>query len=181
MALVDIEMPRMDGFELSRKILRFSDLPIILLTGVSDEGAVVTGLREVAEDYVTKPFRRAELLARVERVLRRMGDFGYTAEPDIEIDERLVVSLASRMAVLDGETIKLTPTEAKLLYILLKFAGRTVQTEYLLRRIWPLEEAFEDRLHAVVYRLRKKLEENPKEPRYIVADWSRGYVLPISA
>lgn len=121
------------------------------------------------------------MLARVERVLRRMGDFGYTDDPDIMIDERLTVSLPTRQAILDGESVKLTPTEAKLIYILLKFAGRTVQTEYLLRRIWPLEEAFEDRLHAVVYRLRKKLEENPKEPKYIVSDWSKGYILPVGS
>lgn len=182
LALIDINMSGMNGFTLCEKIHRFSDLPIIMITSEDSEEMVVEGLQYHAEDYVIKPIRKKEIVARVERVLRRMGDFGYTlSDPTITVDKRLQVRLAHREIVLDGETVKLTPIEAKFLYILMRHAGRTVSTEYILRRIWPNAEAYEDRLHAAVYRLRRKMEANPKEPVYIVSDWSKGYIFPESA
>ncbi len=178
LALVDLNMPGMDGFTFCKKVHQFSDLPIVMLTSVDDESTVVQGLEEHAEDYIVKPFRKAELVARIKRVLGRMESYAYTFDPIIEIDERLAVDLPNRKAFVNTDKLSLTPTEAKLLYILIKNAGRTVSTEYLLQRVWPLDDAFEDRLHAHIYRLRKKIEIDPKSPTYVVSDWGKGYTFP---
>ncbi len=126
LAIVDLNLGRnkMSGFQLCAKLHQFSDVPIILLTSDDSEQTVVEGLQRYAEDYIIKPFRAQELKVRVWRVLQRMGDFGYTLSPIIRIDERLQVDLARRKALLAGEEISLTPTESKILYILLKHAGR---------------------------------------------------------
>ncbi len=179
LAIVDINMaPKMDGFTFCKKLHAFSDVPVILLTSDDAESTVVAGLMRYAEDYITKPFRSDELKVRVWRVLQRMGDFSYTLEPLIKIDDRLQLNLPERYALIAGNTVSLTPTETKILYILLKNAGRIVRTDFLLRRIWPLEETYEDRLHPHIYRLRKKIEPNPKEPIYIIAEWGVGYTFP---
>lgn len=174
-AILDLNMPGMDGFELAEAIHEFSDLPIIMLTAIDDEATVVYGLERYAEDYIVKPFRAAELVARVRRVLRRIGDFAYTLEPVIKVDEDLQVDFPNRKAFVRERPVQLTPTEAKLLYILMRNAGRTVTNGFLLRRVWPMDNAFEDRLHTHIYRLRRKIEVYPKEPHYIVSDWGTGY------
>lgn len=179
LAIVDINMaPKMNGFTFCKKLHAFSDVPVILLTSDDTESTVVEGLMHHAEDYITKPFRSGELKVRVWRVLQRMGNFNYTLDPIIHVDNRLQINLPERHVVVNGETISLTPTETKILYILLKNAGRIVRTDFLLRRLWPLDEAFEDRLHPHIYRLRKKIEQNPKEPLYILAEWGVGYTFP---
>lgn len=177
LALVDLNMPGMDGFELCQAFLEFSDLPIIMLTAIDDEETIVQGLEQYAEDYIIKPFRAGELVARVRRVLRRLGDFAYTLAPVIQVDEHLHIDFPNRKAILrhKSEEVQLTPTETKLLYILMRNAGRTVTSDFLLRRVWPQDDAFEDRLHTHVYRLRRKIEENPKEPKYILSEWGTGY------
>lgn len=175
LAIIDLNMPGMDGFELCEAIHEFSDLPVIMLTAIDDEETVVFGLDRYAEDYIVKPFRAAELIARVRRVLRRMGDFAYTLEPVIKVDDNLQVDFPNRKAFVKERPVQLTPTEAKLLYILMRNAGRTVTNGFLLRRVWPMDDAFEDRLHTHIYRLRRKIESSPKEPHYIVSDWGTGY------
>jgi DNA-binding response OmpR family regulator len=175
LAIIDLNMPGMDGFELCEALHEFSDLPIIMLTAIDDEDTVVFGLDRYAEDYIVKPFRAAELVARVRRVLRRMGDFAYTLEPLIKVDDNLQVDFPNRKAFVGERPVQLTPTEAKLLYILMRNAGRTVTNGFLLRRVWPMDDAFEDRLHTHIYRLRRKIEFSPKEPHYIISDWGTGY------
>ncbi|MCB0005306.1 MAG: response regulator transcription factor, partial [Anaerolineales bacterium] len=118
LAVVDLNMPGMDGVELSRTIHDFSDLPIIMLTAVHEEETIVSSIEEFAEDYMVKPFSPSELVARVRRVLRRMGNFGYTLEPVTVVDNRLQVDFANRVAIVDGESTNLTPIETKLLYVL---------------------------------------------------------------
>jgi len=176
LALVDLNMPGIDGFQLCEAIHEFSDLPVIMLTAIDDEATVVHGLDNFAEDYIVKPFRAAELVARVKRVLRRMGDFAYRLDPIVHIDDDLQVDFPNRQAVVRQETIPLTPTETKLLYILIRNAGRTVTNNFLLRRVWPEDDAFEDRLHTHIYRLRRKIEKSTKEPYYILSDWGTGYI-----
>ena len=146
-----------------------------MLTAIDDEETVVFGLDRYAEDYIVKPFRAAELVARVRRVLRRMGDFAYTLEPVIKVDDNLQIDFPNRKAFVRERPVQLTPTEAKLLYILMRNAGRTVTNGFLLRRVWPMDDAFEDRLHTHIYRLRRKIEASPKEPHYIISDWGTGY------
>jgi DNA-binding response OmpR family regulator len=175
LAIVDIMMPGLNGFEFCEAVQEFSDLPVIMLTAVDDEDTVIRGIERFAEDYIIKPFSPRELLARVQRVLRRIGDFAYTIEPVTQVDGRLGVDFAHQRAVVDGQSVDLTPTETKILYILMRNAGRTVTTDFLLRRLWPLEEVFEDTLRVHVHRLRQKIEGNPRQPRYVVTERGLGY------
>lgn len=177
LAVVDIHMPPgMSGFEFCRTIHQFSDVPVVMLTAVGEENTVVEGLEKHAEDYIIKPFVPGELVARVNRVLRRIGDFAYTLEPQTRVDERLAVDFPAREAIVEEKAVSLTPTETKLLYILMRNAGRTVTTDFILRRLWPMEPAFEDRLHVHMHRLRRKIEsKDKKRPRYIVSERGVGY------
>ena len=180
LAVVDLNMPGMDGIELSRTLHEFSDVPIIMLTAVHEEETIVNSIEEFAEDYMVKPFSPSELAARVRRVLRRMGTFGYTLDPITQVDDYLQVDYANRQAFVGGEPVSLTPIETKLLYVLMRNAGKVVTTEFLIRRIWPLEEAYEDRLHVHVHRLRRKVEKSPSSPYYIVSERGVGYRFPAS-
>lgn len=181
LAIVDIRMPGMDGIELSRKIQKYSDLPVILLTAVNEEDAVVKAIEEVAEDYVIKPFSPKVLAARVKRVMRRVGDFAFRLEALTVIDDRLAIDFAEKKALIDEQPVSLTPTETKLLHILIRSARRTVTTDYLLGRLWPLEEVFEDTLRVHVHRLRQKIEPEKSSPRYLITQRGVGYsFLPTS-
>lgn len=175
LAIVDINMPGMDGFEFAQTVQEFTDLPIIMLTAVDEEETVIRGIENYAEDYVTKPFSPRELVARVQRVLRRLGDFGYTLAPVTQVDTRLGVDFAHQQAIVGGQPLPLTRTETKLLYLLMRNAGRAVTVSFLLRRLWPMEEVFEDTLRVHIHRLRQKIEVTPSEPRYIVTERGVGY------
>ncbi|HEY1407755.1 MAG TPA: response regulator transcription factor [Promineifilum sp.] len=177
LAVVDLHMPGISGFEFAHRVHQYSDLPIIMLTAVNNEDTIVEGLEEHSEDYIVKPFSPGELVARSRRVLRRMGEFDYDLEPRTRIDERLLIDFPNRTAIVDGVEEVLTPTETKLLYILMRKAGHTVPTDYILRRLWPLEPVFEDRLHVHLHRLRRKIEDKKDKarPRYIVSERGAGY------
>ncbi len=176
LALLDINMPEMTGFELAASIRETSDLPVIFLTAVDQERKVVEGLERYADDYIVKPFHVNELIARVQRVLRRVDNFDYRSDPLVRIDERLQIDFSAQEAVVNGERVSLTPTEGKLLDILVTNRGRTIPTERLLERIWPAEKASEDRLYVAVYRLRQKLKGEDGEWDYIVTRSGLGYV-----
>ena len=175
LAIVDLVMPGMGGFEFCERVHEFSDLPIIILSAVDKEETIIQGISHHAEDYVTKPFSPQELVARVERVIRRIGDFSFTLEPVIDVDEHLAVDFPHREAIVDGQPVELTPIQTKLLYILMRNEGRTVTTDSLLRRLWPLKEVFEDTLRVHVCRLRQKIEPDPGQPRYIITERGFGY------
>lgn len=180
LAIVDITMPGMDGFQFCQTVQSFSDLPIILLTAVDEEEAIIRGLKFYAEDYVTKPFRPRELTLRVQRVLRRIKSFSYTLTPKTAVNDRFVVDFVHQQVKIAGEPVSLTPLETKILYILLQNAGQIVTTDFLLRRIWPNEEIFEEALRVHIARLRKKIEETPASPRYIVTKRGIGYLFPLN-
>jgi DNA-binding response OmpR family regulator len=176
LALVDLHMPGgMSGFEFCRTVHQYSDMPVIMLTAAGDETTIIEGLDQHAEDYVVKPFNSPELIARVRRVLGRVGDFSYTLADATAIDERLLINFSRREAIVEGEAVPLTPTETKLLYILVRNAGRIVTTDFLLNRIWPLQDAHEDRLHVHIHRLRRKIEPDQEQPSYILAERGTGY------
>jgi DNA-binding response OmpR family regulator len=175
LAIVDLHMPGMDGFEFCQAVQRFSDLPVVMLTANDDEETVIRGIELYAEDYITKPFSPRELIARVRRVLRRIGDFAYALDPQIQVDERLTVDFVRQQVSIDGRLVSLSPTETKLLYLLMRNAGRTVTTDFLLRRLWPLEEVFEEALRVHVHRLRRKLETDPSSWRYVTTERGVGY------
>lgn len=178
LAVVDILLPGMDGLTLCRRLHEWSDLPVVMLTSVDEEETVVEAIREVAEDYIVKPFKPRELVARVERVLRRIGDFSYRLDPVIEVDSRLAIDFARQRVLVDGQPVPLTAMETKLLHILMRGSGRTVPTEFLLRRLWPSEDVFEDTLRVHIHRLRSKIEANPSRPRYVVTERGLGYRFP---
>ncbi len=179
LALVDILLPGLDGLSLCRRLQEWSDLPIVLLTAVDEEETVVDAIQRFAEDYIVKPFSPREMVARVERVLRRIGDFAYTLAPVVPVDGHLAVDFAHQRALVDGAPIPLTATETKLLYVLLRSAGRVVETPFLLRRLWPVDEVYEDTLRVHIHRLRGKIEPTPSRPRYIVTERGAGYRFPL--
>jgi len=174
LAVVDINMPGMDGYEFCQTVQAYSDLPIIMLTAVDEEETVIRYIEQFAEDYITKPFSPRELVARVQRVLRRIGDFAYALEPITKVDDRLAVDFNHQQAIVKQKTVALTPTETKLLYILMRNAGHTVTTDFLLHRLWPLDEAFEDRLRVHVHNLRQKIDRDAQAP-HIVTERGLGY------
>lgn len=180
LAIVDIMMPGMSGFEFCKKIQQYSDLPIILLTAIDQEDTVIHGLEHFAEDYITKPFSPRELVARVRRVLRRIGNFTYALDRLVQVDDYLTVDFVHQQAITDNNSVSLTPLETKLLYILMRNAGRTTTTDFLLRRLWPLEEVYEDVLRVHVHRLRQKIEMNPSKPHYVVTRRGEGYSFPVN-
>ena len=178
LAVVDLHMPGgISGFELCHAVHQFSDLPVIMLTAVGDEDTVLEGLEKHAEDYIVKPFSSGELVARVNRILQRMGQWEFPSTPLTYVDDVLQIDFPNRKAIVNGNSVSLTPTEAKLLYILMRNVGKVVQTDFILRRLWPGEPAFEDRLHVHLHRLRRKLESDQAEPshEYIASERGKGY------
>jgi DNA-binding response OmpR family regulator len=174
-AIVDIHMPEMNGIEFCEEIQQISDLPVIMLTAINDDETIVHAIEHYAEDYVVKPVNLKELVARVERVLRRLGNSSLAQSAEIQIDERLAANFTQQVAIVDGQRIPLTPIETKLLYILLANAGRTVSNEFLLSRVWPREEVFEDTLRVHIHRLRQKIASPDKRTDYITTVRGVGY------
>jgi DNA-binding response OmpR family regulator len=180
LAIIDISMPGMDGIELCKRLQESADLPVVFLTGVTDEATVVSSIEQYAEDYIRKPVSPAELAARVKRILSRVGQSTYQFNQPVQVDDHLTVDLSKRRITVGGKDIKLTPIEAKILHILMQHAGQVVTSDVLLRRIWPLEEIFADTLRVHVHRLRQKIETNPSLPDYIITERNQGYRFPIA-
>jgi DNA-binding response OmpR family regulator len=178
LALVDIMLPGEDGFAFCRAVLSYSDLPLIMISAIENPDTIVRSIEHYAEDYITKPFHTRELVARVQRVLRRIGDFSYTLAPLTRVDEHLAVDFSHQRAVVGGRDVTLTPIETKILYILMRNAGRTVSTDFFLRRLWPTDEVFEDTLRVHIHRVRQKIEPDPAHASYIVTRRGTGYAFP---
>lgn len=175
LAIVDYHMhPGMSGFEFCQAVHQFSDLPVIMLTAVHDNDLVLSGLENHVEDFIHKPFSPPVLLARVNNVLERLGSFDTS--PYVQVDERLTINFPRQQVLIHGEPVALTPIETKLLYVLMRRAGKPVATDFILRRIWPQELAFEDRLHVHIHRLRRKIEDKRHSTPYIVSKRGRGYI-----
>jgi two-component system KDP operon response regulator KdpE len=174
--LLDVMMPELDGFETLRMLREFSSVPVIMLTAKGEEDDKVIGLELGADDYVTKPFGPRELSSRVRAVLRR-ADMPNTPERALlRIDDRLSVDFNRREVIVNGEHIKLRPTEYRLLYHLIENAGWTVPHEQLLAKVWGYE--YRDETHYVrlyINYLREKIEEDPSNPRYIQTERGVGY------
>lgn len=173
--IVDLMMPGMDGFELCRRVKQIADLPIIVLSAVDASEAKVSALELYAEDYVTKPFDPDELVARIQRVLRRAA----VGSPQISLDQGEVeVDLATRQLTTPTGSHQLTPTEARLLQVLAASVDRIVPTEELLDRVWTDSDGADPSyLWVTVRRLRRKLEVDPDRPRYLVTERGIGYRL----
>jgi DNA-binding response OmpR family regulator len=176
--VVDLMMPGMDGFELCRRVKRIADLPIIVLSSVDASEAKVRALQDYAEDYITKPFDPDELVARIGRVMRRSASgVGLLRLNDGEVE----IDLAARKAVTAAGTQPLTPTEVRLLQVLIGSLDRTVPTETLLDRVWSeADGADPSYVWVSMRRLRRKLEADPDNPRYLLTERGIGYRLASS-
>jgi two-component system, OmpR family, KDP operon response regulator KdpE len=174
--LLDIGLPRVDGFEVLREIRAFSDVPIVMLTARDDAMDKVKGLELGADDYVTKPFNHLELMARVKAVLRRHDMPPPTSRSPSFRAGDLEVDFARQEARLRGERLDLTPTEYKLLYHLVRNAGHVLQHGTLLAKVWGREYVDEvDYIRVYIRRLRDKLGDDPANPRYIRTERGLGY------
>jgi two-component system KDP operon response regulator KdpE len=174
--LLDVEMPGLDGFETLKRLREITDSPVIMLTVRSDEDDKIKGLDLGADDYITKPFSPRELSSRIRAVLRR---FEHTGRPDkqiVTVDDRLQVDFQRRDVIVEGERINLRPTEYRLLNVLIQNAGWVVPHETLLTKVWGHEYINDNHLlRLYVTYLRKKIEPNPNDPRYIFTERGLGY------
>ncbi len=174
--LLDVMLPDVDGFEVLQLIREVSSVPVIMLTAKGEEEDRVKGLELGADDYVTKPFSPKELVSRVRAVLRRSDQSATSGEGIIEVDEHLKLDFGRREIRLDGELIKLRPTEYRLLYHLVKNAGWVMTYDQILAKVWGYE--YRDEPHYVrlyVNYLRQKLEKDPANPKYILTERGVGY------
>ena len=175
LVLLDVMMPRMNGWETCKRIRQYSDVPIIMLTALGQEADKVRGLEMGADDFVTKPFSLAELIARVRAALRR-GRQPLSENVTVQIDERLIVDRAQRQVVVDGQKTELSPTEFRILDCFLDNQGRILTHQSLLTQVWGWEYLDEtDYLKVYIHHLRKKIEENPSKPSSIVTERGLGY------
>ena len=177
--LLDVMMPKMDGITAISKIREFSNVPIILLTAKSETGDMVEGLNAGADDYITKPFVPAEVLARVRSQLRRYAMLGSRTE---NADELTVGSVTlndrEKTAAVDGEPVALTPIEYSILKLLMMSPGKVYSTKALYEAVWQEAALGSEGAVAVHIRhLREKIEIDPSNPRYLKVVWGQGYKL----
>ena len=177
--LMDVMMPRLDGLSAVLRIRERRNLPIIVLSAMSEESDKVLGLSMGADDYVTKPFSTQELVARVRSQLRRytrLGDVNASARDRRIVNGRLSYDPDSRVLTADGDEVKLTATELGILDLLMCNLGRVFPAEEIYRRVWG-EEAYasENTVMVHIRRIREKIELNPREPDYLKVVWGIGY------
>lgn len=174
--ILDIMMPKMDGWKACRRIREVSDVPIIMLTARGQEYDKVKGLKQGADDYVAKPFGLKELAARVEAVLRRTRLPPPAEGAVLYADEELVIDSERWEVSRQGEPLELTATERRLLFYLVDNAGRVLTHRQLLESVWGPEYIDEvDYVKLYIWRLRQKIEEDPSQPRYILTERGIGY------
>lgn len=175
LVILDIMMPGPDGFEVCRAIRQQSDVPIVMLSARGQEKDVVRALNLGADDYLTKPFGVEEMLARVRAVLRRTAQPPATPRPPLSVGD-LEIDFAARRVLVRSRQVQLTPTEYKLLAHLAVNAGRVLSHRLLLQAVWGPEYGDEtEYLWAYIRRLRRKIEPDPGNPRYILTHPGVGY------
>jgi len=178
LALLDVMVPNMGGWEACRRIREHSDLPIIFLTAMGQVDDVVRGLQIGADDYIVKPFNQSELLARVMAHLRRTQSALPSSGKLRFGDGALVIDLAAHVVEVDGRTVDLTPREFQLLAALVHHAGRVVPTAELVKQAWGLKDRDAiDNIKPYIHYLRKKLEADPASPHWILTVRGVGYRL----
>lgn len=177
--LIDVMMPRLDGLSALLRIRERRNLPIILLSAKSEDTDKILGLSMGADDYVAKPYNPQELAARVRSQLRRytsLGDVNAEGRQGLIVNGRLTYDPASRALRADGDEVKLTPTETKIVDLLIRHPGQIFPAEEIYRRVWN-EDAFscENTVMVHIRRIREKIELDPKEPDYVKVVWGIGY------
>ena len=177
--IIDIMMPKMDGLSAVLKLRERRNIPIIVLSAKSEDTDKILGLSMGADDYVTKPFNPMELAARVRSQLRRytsLGDINAGSQKNVIVNGRLTYDTDARMLLVDGEAVRLTATETKIVDLFMRNLGRVFPAEEIYRRVWQ-EDAFaaENTVMVHIRRIREKIELNPKEPEYLKVVWGIGY------
>ena len=180
LAIVDVMMPRMDGIQMVGKLRETFEFPVIFLSAKSEEVDKILGLNVGADDYVTKPFMPMELIARVNSHLRRYRKFMEKIDKQ-EVNENIyriggLELNEDRVEVaVDGEPVKVTPTEYRILLLLMKNAGRVFSAEEIYEWVWNERAVNTDTIMVHVRNIREKIEINPKEPKYLKVVWGVGY------
>ncbi|MCI9489761.1 response regulator transcription factor [Lachnospiraceae bacterium 48-42] len=180
LAIVDVMMPRMDGIAMTIRLREKHDFPVIFLSAKSEEVDKIMGLNMGADDYVTKPFTPMELLARVNSQLRRYRKFlekleGAEKPSNIHTIGGLEINEDTVEVTVDGEPVKVTPIEYKILLLLIKNPGRVFSAEEIYERVWNERAISTDTIMVHVRNIREKIEINPKEPKYLKVVWGVGY------
>jgi DNA-binding response OmpR family regulator len=174
LVLLDIMLPGMDGFDLCTAIRRLTTVPVIVLTARKEQEDVIRGLELGADDYLTKPFNNKELTLRIRRVLGRT----HLEDTSEQIEHGgLAIHVSTREVTVEGRQIALTPTEFSLLLCLMRNRGRVLSWESLLREVWRSDDwdGGKELVKVNIRRLRKKLEPDPTEPKYVLTSWGVGY------
>ncbi|WP_346706025.1 response regulator transcription factor [Merdimonas faecis] len=180
LAIVDVMMPRMDGIQMTMKLRESYDFPVIFLSAKSEEVDKILGLNMGADDYVTKPFTPMELLARVNSQLRRYRRFmekldQNTKEEHIHIVGGLELNEDRVEVTVDGELVKVTPTEYKILLLMMTHPGQVFSAEEIYEWVWHERAVNTDTIMVHVRNIREKIEINPREPKYLKVVWGVGY------
>ena len=179
--LMDIMMPKLDGIKATIKIRKEKNIPIILVSAKSEDTDKIMGLNIGADDYITKPFNLLELIARVKSNLRRYITLGTYNNENVNNKEVLIsggleLNTSTKEVKVDGQVVKVTPIEFKILNLLLANKGRVFSIDEIYEKVWN-EESFnvENTVAVHIRRIREKIEINPKEPRYLKVVWGVGY------
>lgn len=181
LAIIDVMMPRMDGIHMVMRLRKEYDFPVIMLSAKSEEVDKIMGLNMGADDYVTKPFQPLELLARVNSHLRRYKRFLEMTGQGNETPENVYriggieLNEDTKEVLVDGEPVKMTPMEFKILALLMRSPGRVFSAEEIYERVWNERAINTDTVMVHVRKIREKIEYNPKEPKYLKVVWGVGY------
>lgn len=175
--ILDIMMPKLDGIKTLLNLRKSINIPVILLSAKSEDEDKILGLIAGADDYVTKPFNPSELVARVKSQIRRYTTLGSIGKQNGEIViDGLCVNTENKTVKVDGEDVRLTPIEYKILELLVRNRGRVFSAEDIYSNVWNEETVVGDNTIAVHIRhIREKIEINPKEPKYLKVVWGIGY------
>lgn len=180
LAIVDIMMPKMDGVTMVMKLRENYEFPVIMLTAKSEEMDKILGLNIGADDYVTKPFNPMELLARVNSQLRRYSKYLRVVNDSTEKDNNFIIgglelNINTKEVTLDGDLVKLTPIEFKILHLLMKKPGRVFSAEEIYEIVWNEKAISTDTVMVHIRNIREKIEIDTKNPKYLKVVWGVGY------
>lgn len=177
LVILDVMMPRMDGWETAERVRQVSRVPIIMLTAKDEESDKLRGFEQGVDDYVTKPFSFAEMIARVNAVLSRARQAPSDHKPKRYVSGDLVIDTDARRVTKGGKVIELTPTEYRLLATLAENGGRVLSHEQLLNKVWGYEYG-EDTgyVKRYIWYLRRKIENDPRKPEHILTERGFGYL-----
>ena len=175
--LLDVMLPKLDGFEVCQQVREFSDVPIVMLTAKGDDMDKILGLEYGADDYITKPFNILEVKARIKAIMRRTGESGgVRMSGKMIVKGDMTIDCESRRVVIEGREVNLTAKEFDLIELLATNPNKVYSRENLLNIVWGYEYPGDARTVDVhIRRLREKVEKNPSDPRYVHTKWGVGY------